>query len=224
MQKVNLFSSLLYKDKIDPLSYNKSDIVDVILKNYKKDETKSRNNWDNRSDLHHYYADWDNNYYDPLPLDQLALIYEDKVKQFIAGLQLSQNIEYNWSIENIAVNTRHMAEHDHLGFTDNYEGVFSAIHYINYDKIQHGPTNFFNPLMFAQFNCFTNTMSQILDSENQDNSAYFKSWSIDCNEDDLLIFPSYLKHDVTSNVETSKHRIVSALNIKFKCIGARQDA
>ena len=189
----------------------------------KKDSEKNRNNWDNKSDLHHYYADWDNKSYDPLPLEQLVSLYEIKVKNFIATLPLLGNVEYNWSIENIAVNTKHMAEHDHLGFDRGYEGTFSAIHYIKYDKATHGPTNFFNPLMFTQFDCFTNNITKILDNKLIENSAYFKTWSIDCKEDDLIIFPSYLKHNVISNLSQNNYRITSAINIKFKYTDSMQD-
>ena len=57
-----IFGIPFYRTIVDPVLFNKQELVKVIEENYNKD--KNRNNWDkdslSKSNLHHAYNDWFN--------------------------------------------------------------------------------------------------------------------------------------------------------------------
>jgi hypothetical protein len=61
-------------------------------------------------------------------------------------------------------------------------------------------------------------MSNLLNKSNIDNSAYFEGRHMDIHEDDMIIFPTYLKHMVSKGIkrESDKPRILGVANIDLK--------
>ena len=217
MQEIDLFPSRIFKSKIDPSVYNKKEIVDILIKNYQKDESKDRNAWDDDSNLHHYYNDWFNAKYDKVPLDKLNVVYENKVNDLMKQVNFCQNIDFKWTFENITVNAKHMSAHDHVGFADGYQCVYSGIHYMKFNQDIHSPTTFFNPLMVSQFNCLTDNLVKILSNSSIENSNYFSSWQIPVQEDDFIFFPAYLKHNVISQIDDD-YRITGVINVRLSAV------
>ena len=215
----NLFPTKILKCKVDPLLYKKENIVKEVLENYKKD--KNRNNWDKKSQLHHYLNDWENTNFNKLNLNSLSLVYGKIISDHINKITFNSKITYEYSIENISVNTRFMKEHDHFGSLSGIgknTTMFGCIHYIKFDKSKHTKTTFINPLHFAYYNSFLEFIQSKLDHTDTNNSNYFSYWEFDVEEDDFFIFPSYLKHIVYDNyleLEENNPRIISSVNIRI---------
>ena len=79
-----VFGIPFYKGHIDPTEFNKREIVDTIAKNYEIDKT--RNIWDKHmlagSDMHHAYADWDNEKFHKIDFTKLAPHYEQHGRNY----------------------------------------------------------------------------------------------------------------------------------------------
>ena len=216
MDKIDLFPTRIFKFKIDPEVYNKEHLVDTLIKNYKLDPTRNRNNWDDTSELHHYYNDWNNTTYDDLPLSSLQQVYDNIIRELMEEIQTSKNVDYQWTLENVTVNAKHMAAHDHVGFADGgMQSVYSGIHYIKFNKDVHNSTMFLNPLTMSHINCLTEGISQVLNPNSEENSSYYESWNLNVIEDDFIFFPAYLKHKVLSSI-SDDYRITSVVNLRWK--------
>jgi hypothetical protein len=212
MQTYNLFGSPIYKTKIDPLSYDKETLVKTMQANYAINPI--RNKWNNISNLHHTYLDWDNPEFLPIDHSSLIPVYEKQINEFMKTIRFRKDVSYIWDVANFAVNTIDMAQHDHLEKTDTTMNMFSCTHYISYDKSAHGTTEFTNGLPLAYYTSMCKPYQDLLDPRTADNSAYFETWAIDTDEDDFVIFPSYLKHAVyPTKIKTDHPRIVGVVNI-----------
>lgn len=208
----NLFSTPIFKTKVDPRSYDKESIIKTCKENYEKNPY--HNYWDSVSDLHHYHRDLSNG----PDLKSLGVVYGKIVNEYMASI--SGDFRYRWHIINLAVNSKYMKAHDHFYRQDGWQGMFGGIHHISYDKEFHSPTKFLNPLIFAQYSHNTHDMSVKLDRSDINNSAYYPDTTMDVEEDDIIIFPSYLKHIVENGVkkESDKPRIVCVIDIKWKIL------
>jgi hypothetical protein len=212
MDMHNIFGSVIYKTTIDPLSYDKDSIVNVLTQNYNK--KPHRNKWDDTSKLHHMYGDWQNEEFSPVDTSSLLCVYHKHIEHFMESVSFKKPIKYNWSLANLAVNTEYMKDHEHFDRTDTTQTIFSCTHYISFDKSVHQPTQFINPLPLAYYSRNVNDLQELLNDKTETNSCYFNHWNLDTNEDDFVIFPSYLKHSVLPSKEkTSYPRIVGVVNI-----------
>ena len=210
MKTYSLFPTQVYKIKIDPSLYDKAGLIQKCIDKY---EEKPYNNlWDDVSDLHHYHRDWMN----APDMKSLGKSYGQAINKAMASI--NGDIRYRWKIINLAVNSKYMKIHDHFYRRDGWQGIFGSTHYISYDSKQHTPTKFFNPLVFSQYSHNTNDVYNMLDKTDYDNSAYWPDISMDVEEDDMIIFPSYLKHVVEKGInnDTTKPRIIGVCNIDWK--------
>ena len=205
----SIFQTQIYKVKIDPSSYDKQSIIDTCIKNY--EEKPYHNLWDDVSDLHHYHCDFSN----APDMRSLGKSYGKTINDYMASIKGKFN--YRWKIINLAVNSKYMKLHDHYYRRKGWQGMFGSTHYISYDKESHTPTKFENPLVFAQYRHNTNDINNLLDQNDYNNSAYWPDSGLDVEEDDMIIFPSYLKHVVENGYKPgSKPRIVCVTNIDWK--------
>ena len=213
-QWINAFPSQIYKASIDPDSYNKTGIIEKAMINYSVEPEK--NSWDNESNLHHYYGSM---FEAPGEIKTLEKCYAKIIDEYIKSIKTNHNeLEYRWKMVNFAVNTKYMAPHDHYYQAKGWQSAFSACHYISYDWKDHSPTKFLNPLIFGQYGYNTSGISVALDRSNIDNSTYFADYSPSVREDDIIIFPAWLKHVVINGIkrETNKPRILGVANIDIK--------
>jgi len=216
MEKYNLFASTVYKTKIDPTSYDKEQIIKTMLDNYAINPV--RNKWNDSSNLHHTYNDWENAEFQNIDHSSLVPVYHNVIDEFMKNVKFSQKINYKWSITNFAINTKDMAPHDHLYFDplQNCHNMFSCTHYISFDKNSHNTTEFINSMPVAYYPILTKPFQDVLDSTLVENSAYYERWTIDTEEDDFVIFPSYLKHAVYPTKQIYDYpRVVSVINIEI---------
>ena len=212
MQIYNLFGSPIYKTKIDPLSYDKENIIKTMKANYAINPI--RNKWNNISNLHHMYNDWDNPEFLPLDTSSLIPVYEKHINDFMKTLKFRKGVNYGWTIANFAINTKDMSPHDHLDQIEDTYNMFSCTHYISYDKTAHATTEFSNSLPLVYYPSHIKLFKDALDDKAIENSAYHETWALDTNEDDFVIFPSYLKHAVyPTKIKTDHPRIVGVVNI-----------
>ena len=208
METCDLFSTRIFKTKIDKDSYDKKKIIEDCVSRYNP-ETQ-QNFWDEDSELHHYYGNLNN-----LPdLSSLTNIYSNIIEVYMSSI--NGDFQYRWDISNLAVNTKYMAEHDHFYRRENAQCVFSCIHYLSFDSENHTSTRFLNPLRFSMF---PDNMISIKNKLSEDitTTAYSTDFTLDTEEDDFIIFPSYLKHSVIKGTKSSKNkpRIITSINIEW---------
>jgi hypothetical protein len=212
----NLFGSSVYKTRIDPASYDKEYIIKTMVDNYAINPV--RNNWNEVSNLHHTYNDWENPDFAKIDDSSLVPVYQNVIDQFIKTVRFKSNVTYKWCISNFAINTKDMTAHDHFGDEQvhNTHNMFSCTHYISFDKSAHAPTKFINSMPLAYYPFLTKPYHTVLDDTSEQNSSYYENWSLDTEEDDFIIFPAYQKHGVFPNKrKTDVPRIVSVVNIQI---------
>jgi len=103
---------------------------------------------------------------------------------------------------NVYRDGEYQEEHDHLGNTF-HQSHFSCIHFLSYNKEEHRPPEFRDPLsqlrnLSIEFE--TNRCGEI--------------YTPIIEEGDLLVFPSYLVHRVLPCKKTEYPRITISFNIK----------
>lgn len=207
-----LFASPLYSTIIQPDSYQKQEIIDTVLYNYSIDN--NRNKWDDDSNLHHSYNDWNNEKFKEVDTTSLIDIYKNIIDSFLASQNFRKKIKYKWAIENITAynNSQFMREHDHL--LENV--IWTCVHYISVPK-NASPLTFHNPLTFQSYGQHpgVKVLSDFVNTDNPLNSTYFHTFNYRIKEDEFLIFPSFLRHSVMPNPTLDGLRIAVVVNINF---------
>lgn len=198
MEIKNLFQHNIFKFKIDPKTYNKKDIVDTINSNFSKQ--KDRNYFDGNnlvtSNLHHSYGDEDNNELTMPDYSTLIPIYRNVFKELCANIKLKPNAKLNYRFEIVnytCTNTnQYMRRHWHLPSTD-----FSSIHYLQLDE-EHSRTLFYNPgdTVAKSYRSMKGKFVDSLDLNEYSNLGYVDCIAPKFEEDDMIIFPGYLEHEM----------------------------
>ena len=198
-----------YITKIDPKLYEKEKILSQIEKNYKV--SKVRNKWSPNSyiktDIHHSLMDNNNPMFKKINYYSLPKQYDKIITNFFNKMALKKSFKSTYNIVNYSC-SRHnsvMTPHIHTNCT------FSLIHYISFDKSQHIPTVFKSPYYFPLLLPHQKKLEHIL-SNQEENSWIYKEWTIDTEEDDIVIVPAVLEHWVR-NLDSKKSRITIAGNI-----------
>ena len=203
IDSIPLFPTMIYKFHIDPNLYNKQSIIDIVEKNYQKNSY--RNKFDSNSDIHHSYADFDNDDYDKPVLDKLTDVYNNTFTELIKKLQFKS---FQYSLDNIVATkgSQYMAPHNHLPVAD-----YSCIHYIKFNKDVHKPTTFRNPSMFAK--SLHHIKPKFKPRINEvDFSIFSEKHFVLTTEDDMIIIPSYLEHQVDKSYD-DEMRITIVTNL-----------
>ena len=208
----NLFSCPIYKIKIDPNSYDKEKILKDIK--YNKSLKNTRNNmqynFDN-CDIHHSYRDFDNEDFRIINYEKLMAVYQE-IFQIFFNEELSSIKQFNWKFEIVNYSAitegQWFSSHNHLPGDD-----FACIHYLNF-KNDHSVTNFKNPLSWTPYLHFIRPeMYNTLDMSVEDNSYMIDEFDIPVEEDDMIIFPSALSHQVKTQRPTEEPRITISANM-----------
>jgi hypothetical protein len=217
---IPLFSHNIFKYRIDPKLFNKKKILDTINSNYNK--KKYRNNWDHNqvfpSNFHHSNKDEDNKNFLIPDYSSLLPIYENIFKNLYTNLKFKTGIKFNFSFDIVnytcSDEDQFMRKHDHVRDSD-----FSCVHYLQFDN-EHAPTVFYNPSEFIgreTLKLLRNNFFKKLDDNYLENSGYFKLLTLQCEEDDMIIFPSHLEHAVPQVREKYKqNRITIVTNTRIE--------
>ena len=203
------FGMPIWRENIDSKLYNKKEIIDTITRNYHKN--RSRNNWSDVSNLHHIYDDWDNTEYEFPDWDNsLTGLYRGVLQRFFSGIN-SEKFNFEFRVINYTCcgNSQYMQEHLHP-YTD-----FVGIHYIRFDTESHTPTRFINPMGYAKYLNDIRSEKRIkYDANDILNAWMFPNWEFKVIEDDVIIHPALLEHDVRPQTCNDDNlRIASVFNI-----------
>ena len=211
--KLLLFFGLpVYKIKINPLLYNKKYYIKTIEKNYLLSSKRDKLNLSNNN-IHTSYSDNDNKKFIKIDWINISKIYNNIFLEFTKSLNLKENFKYDYNISSYVAkkNNQSMVAHQHLPNCD-----FSCVHYIKYPK-GSSPIKFINTNNFANYIQFIRPdIYKLYDKLNLINSYMFSNFNFTPEEDDLIIFPSCLMHEVPqseSNTKDLRISIVTNLNI-----------
>jgi len=117
------------------------------------------------------------------------------------------SVEFDSIWYNVYMDGEYQEVHDHLGTPLN-PTHFSFIHFLSFNKGEHKPPEFRDPL------------SQIRNlSLELDRTRCGEVYVPDVKEGDLLMFPSYLQHCVPPGNKTSYPRITIAFNVRVTQYG-----
>jgi len=217
MQKIELFPTVIWKTKIDPSRYDKEKLVATVRENYRRDPYRSA--WSNDGTLHHCYNDWTNPKFIPYDIQDLMGVYGQVTQEFVHQLPLHTIPRYNFVFVNVTANRQgqYMGMHDHTDEDVSCACCYSCVHYIKLEPHQPS-TTFINPLIVGQYASPTQTIGKYVDASKFENTTYFHKWEIPTEEDDIVIFPSYLKHKVRGDwkqKDPEELRITNAVNINL---------
>ena len=207
----NLFGFPVHTIRIDPDSYDKDKIVSDIKKNYEIDD--SRNEWGS-SNLHHTYGDWDNEKFIDINYNKLKQVYQKTFDDFFHtdGFVSGEPFNFHWNIANYtAIKTgQYMKAHTHPEYD------FSCTHYINFNPEKHSSLRFVNSSPTGLFGKeIMNEQYLIADRSHISNSYLYGDFDYPSLEDDMIIFPATLQHEVPVQKETDELRICVVTNIKL---------
>ena len=205
-----LFGFPVHKIRIDPNSYDKDKIVNDIKENYEIDN--NRNEW-GTSNLHHTYGDWDNEKFININYNKLKKVYHKIFEDFFHNdFKSLQPFNYQWNIVNYtAIKTgQHMQSHTHPTYD------FSCTHYINFNPEKHSSIRFVNLSSMGLYGKeIMKSKFDIADNRDISNSYLQGGWNYPLSEDDMVIFPASLHHEVPKQEETDELRICVVTNIKL---------
>lgn len=213
------FSIPIWKTTIPKNSYDKDLVLNEMLENFSTDP--KRNAWDlvennySKSVWHHSNHDDGNEKFKEISYVEsgLAEKLNEKILEFINYLSLKSDINYEFEITNYTVSTEgyFLTSHGHGG------DDFSSVLFLQYDKDTHPSTSFNNPDNSSYLSrILQKDLFSSIDNTNPFFSYFHDTWQIDTNEDDYLIFPGHVKHEVPLIGKTSKPRVTLSINIRLK--------
>jgi len=217
MRKEVLFGLPVYRIRIDPKSYDKKTIIKTIKENYKKAKYRNKYYDNEESNIHHSFKDLDNKKFKNIDYKKVGLldIYNDIYKKFTNSiLEKSKPFSYQYHIVNYTAlkENQFMTSHQHLPSAD-----FSAVHYIQFDDKKHTPTCFVNTHDFGSYlEYIRKPFVGCCNTKHLDNSYLFPRFRYAVKEDDMIIFPSCLRHDIPKqpeNLDKLRITIVSNLTV-----------
>jgi uncharacterized protein (TIGR02466 family) len=206
-----LFGIPIYKYRIDPKIFNKTKIIKDIEKNYKI--SSERNTWDKKSNLHHVYNDIENSKFKKVNFNELNKVYEDVFTNFCKNDLKLTNCTLSYAIKNYTAirKNQYMATHQHLIDCD-----FSAVHYIQCPE-GSSPITFLNHNDFGKYFLFLRPhIYSMIDNQDLKNSYMFAEYKYVPKEDEIIIFPSVLLHEIEKQNTLKKSRISVVINITIE--------
>ena len=210
--RTDLFSCPLYKIRIDPDLYDKEKIINDILYNKNLSNTRNANPAD-QCNIHHSYLDFNNEKFRDINYEKLVAVYRQTFEEFFnRELATTKPFEFEFTIINYTAITegQSLVAHNHLPWD------FSTAHYLNLKK-DHVYTRFDNPITSAPYLIhIQSNLYDIMDRNKIENSYMFENNSPIAEEDDMVIFPSSLHHEVPLQGPTTEPRITISTNIRIK--------
>ena len=214
--QLNLFALPIFKVRIDPNSYDKEKIVKDIKynKSLKREACTyvTQFGTDNKKDS--FEKKYDDVTFRPINFDKLKVEYSKVFDKFF-----NENIftkkPFRWELDirsySAILEGLRIGSHNHLT-----EDSFSTCHYVNFKK-EHVFTRFNNPAFYSSLAKFVQVSTiNVLDFSSPDNSYLLEDFTMPSQEDDMIIFPSILNHEVPEQSPTKEPRITISTNVKLK--------
>ena len=215
MDKTLIFGFPVFTTKISKSLYERKKIISTIEQNFKINN--QRNKWDKQSVMHHSYNDWSNPTYKKVNFSTLLPVYKKVIQEIVDQMSFSKPIQYTFQIVNYTClgSSNYMASHDHPGCD------FSAVHYLQFDKVNHSPTLFENssPHVNYMLTLRPDLLATLAPNHNVNSWAY-RDWKLDSDEDDFCLVPGVMRHCIESQQSKKKNRITVVINVDIK----KQDA
>ena len=130
------------------------------------------------------------------------------LEEYINSLRYFFDRSFDFNLLNIWYNLymdgEYQEEHDHLSTEHISREHFSFIHFLSFDKMQHNPPIFADPMKSLR------SLSIELDKNN-----YSSKYEPNIEEGDILMFPSYLRHYVLPCKKSDYPRITISFNIEL---------
>lgn len=210
-----MFNIPHWKYNVDPKSYDRDIILKEIEHNYNIDN--HRNEWDGnnplQSDLHHSNKDPDNPKFKKINYKSIIPVYHKLFDNFCKTLKLKSSFTYTFQITNYTAmkSGQYMRPHNHVGDSD-----FTCIHYIKYNKDKHQSTLFHNANHWADdYQYLRPIFYSKLDPLNEEHSYLNKYWKLPTEENDFIITPSALVHEVPP-FKSDELRVTLVINLQIK--------
>lgn len=189
----DMFKTSIWKSKIH--YPKKQEIIQLYESEYLKNPSKIPDGW--KCDLYSSFSynsdDYKSGY---IPEDLISLI-EEKLNEFFDE-EFTPTLQGTYYISNIWYNIYKKNQYQELH--SHGTCLFSGCYYLKFNKDYHEQTFFCNPNFNINFN-------------KVENESYFYS-NMDCEEDDIIIFPSNLKHGTKGIVkDCDESRITISFNI-----------
>ena len=130
---------------------------------------------------------------------------------YMVSTAVRTTYRYSFKIVNYSAMTegQHLSQHNHTGCD------FSTIHYLNF-KNDHVLTCLSNPSSYSLFlRKLQPDLSNILQA-NKDHSYFQDSHHFPVEEDDMVIFPASLIHEVWPQGPTKEPRVTISSNIRIR--------
>ena len=189
--KFNLFDSYIWKSKV---KYdNKENLVKTLSEDFYKNKNKLTPSWD--CFVYSSFKDLEQN---KIPEDLLDIL-EEKIYEYINNCPEELRIKGKYILNEIWYN---IYEKNYFQEPHNHgTALFSGCYYLKFNKKKHCQTTFYNP-------------NYDLDYKNINQNSYF-CFEPDCEENDLIIFPSNLKHGTKGlkDKNSNELRITISFNI-----------
>tara|TARA_A100001201_G_scaffold52183_3_gene51643 strand:- start:737 stop:1351 length:615 start_codon:yes stop_codon:yes gene_type:complete len=192
---------------IDPITYDKDEIISCIEKNYELDP--SRNAVPNLGSLHQSLCDPNDKFKNP-NYEQVSHLYAKSIEQYLADINLT-GCQYRFYVANYTC----ISEHTNMRSHFHTESDFAAVHYIQFDDKVHSPTRFNNPCSWNEYAQFIRPNLYKFLSMDMEHSWFYDWWECIVKEDDIVFFPSMLKHEIPTQKKSDKNRITVSLNIEL---------
>ena len=145
--------------------------------------------------------------------NKLKEVYHKTFEDFFHNdFKNSQPFNYQWNIVNYtAIKTgQHMQSHTHPTYD------FSCTHYINFNPEKHSSIRFVNLSSMGLYGKeIMKSKFDIADNMDISNSYLQAGWNYPLSEDDMVIFPATLHHEVPKQEETDELRICVVTNIEL---------
>ena len=216
----SVFPIPVWKTKITRDDYNKDLIVNQMLKNF--DIDPQRNTWDNvmqtstKSNWHHSNNDEDRDgaIFESISYEESGLYncIDNKIREFISTLNLQKDINYSWQVTNYTVSDEgyFLTSHDHGSDS------FSSVLYLQFDPKNHPPTAFSNPFGAPHLaRWLQRDLYNAIEKTNPFFGYLHDTWTLNTEEDDYIIFPGHVKHEVPTVGKSDKKRVTISCNIKI---------
>lgn len=191
--QLDIFNSFIWKTKIN--YDDKEKLIKNIEEIYNKNPNKTPEGWDCK--IHSSFKNKKQNL-EIIPKNLIKLI-EEKSNEFLDTHLKLMKLKGKYYMSNIWYNAYKNDQYQEIHHHG--DSLFSGCYYLKFDKEIHHSTTFYNP---------NYDLNYLLLEDN----SYF-SFTPDCEEDDLIFFPSFLKHGTKAFKQkcTDKIRITISFNI-----------
>ena len=199
----HLFPTQIWKSSLNIESSVKDDILKSIEKNYQKYESYLNPHWP----CNVHSTIFENNEVD---YRNIVPYFKNEYEKFSKQINLNN---HNYDISNIWYNYylagNNQEYHDHVA--SKRTSIYSMVYFLKIND-EHPKITFHNYTNYHVLFGSNRRLKDLYPSDDINHSIVNQHWSLNANEGDLIIFPSYIPHGVFVQ-KTNDPRITISLNL-----------